>query len=119
LVVCSLPIAKTNLGAALRRWAAFCFIAAFAPGFFFGIAQEVAPNRFRSHPLLEFIASIAALIVISLAAYILLSLRRRREHPPQQRLAMKQPFTPRRQEDDLFGFLRDQLERDHVERDDG
>lgn len=119
LAVCSLPISATKLGSSLRRWAAFCFIAALAPSVFVGIAREVVPADFGSNPVLAFIASLVVLAAISIIAYIALSLRRGRQRPSQERVAMKHPFTPRRGEDDLFAFLRNQLDRDQVERDDG
>lgn len=64
-------------------------------------------------------STIISIIVVSAIAYFVRHLRHRSGQPPaQQRLAVKQPFIPRRHDDDLFGFLREQMERDQ-ERDDG
>jgi cation transport ATPase len=111
LFVASLPVSKTGAGAALRRWAAFCFIAAIVPSFFFGVARDVAPHATGASAVLDVLGGVFLLLLISAGAYLMLMFRRR-SSAPRRRLEMKQPFTPRRGQDDFLSMLREQLGRD-------
>lgn len=110
LVAASLPIMKTALGAALRRWGCFLFLLAVLPSVFFGLLRETA----RSHMpwnigrVLEELVTIA---IVAAVAYALLAWRKRAaaEKKPPKRIAMKQPVDPPGARPDILNLLRDQL----------
>lgn len=89
LFVLSLPLSKTESGAALRRWAGVCFILAFLPSLIIGLfyapssahatATAEAPGAAAS-PAQDFLSGlgcIAAMIIATSVAYGILKLRSR------------------------------------------
>ena len=114
LFVASLPVAKTQAGAVLRRWAEFFLLVAITPSFCFGIAHEVAPGGDAGlSRVASAVGSVHLVVLVSAGAYVALTLRRRaRPASEPRRIDMKQPFTPRRRDDDFLAILREQLERD-------
>lgn len=111
LFTASLPVSKTGAGSTLRRWAAFCFIAALVPSLFFGLAQDVAPHATGAAAILDVLGGVFFLVLLSAGAYLLLRFRRR-SAAPKRGLEMKRPFTPHRGQDDFLSMLREQLGRD-------
>ena len=110
LLTASLPIAKTALGGALRRWGCFLFLVAFLPSVFFGLLHQTMRSRMQwsAGRVLE---ELFTLLVVGAVAYALLAWRRRAaaEKKPPKRVAMKQAVEPPGAQPDLFAFLRDQL----------
>ncbi|HET8774709.1 MAG TPA: hypothetical protein VFP80_12985 [Thermoanaerobaculia bacterium] len=105
LFVLSLPIHATKFGASLRRWAAFCFLAALLPslivGLFFpdGVAVSVS-----SHPF----AVTAALLLAVGVAYAAYAIQQWLHDDPakkQTRLPEKTPIERSRRQQDLFAFF--------------
>jgi hypothetical protein len=111
LLTASLPVSKTTVGAALRRWSAFLFVLAFVPSTCFDLVHHTA----RSHMPWTFgrIAEEAlTLLIISAIAFAVLSIRKAmRSGDPKtpKRLKAKQPVTPPGARPDLFSMLREQL----------
>jgi hypothetical protein len=112
LFVLSLPIAKTMLGAALRRWGCFLFVLAFAPSVFFGILHQTVRARMPGS-FERIIEELFTIVVVAAIAYAILAWRKRTlaEKKPK-RIAMKQPVDPPGARPDLLNILRDQLRRD-------
>jgi hypothetical protein len=111
LVVASLPIAKTALGAALRRWGCFLFVLAFAPSVFFGILHQAVRARLP-WSFVRIIEEVFTVLVVAAIAYVVLRLRRREggagaKQP--KRIGIKQPVEPPGARPDLVSLLRDQL----------
>ena len=87
LFVLSLPLSKTESGAALRRWAGVCFILAFLPSLIIGVfyvpsaadsaATGTPATAARAHDLLSGLGCIAAVIITAFIAYGVLKLRSR------------------------------------------
>ena len=87
LFVLSLPLSKTETGAALRRWAGVCFVLAFLPsligGLFYSAPASTASTTSTTStpsPATDFFSSfgcIAAVILLGLLAYGILKLRSR------------------------------------------
>lgn len=96
LFVLSLPLSKTETGAALRRWAGVCFILAFLPSLIIGVfyapstsstsstATTSSPASTPSPPVVspaeDFFSTlgcIAAVVIAALIAYGVLKLRSR------------------------------------------
>lgn len=85
LFVLSLPLSKTDSGAALRRWAGVCFILAFLPslvvGLFYARAATSAPaagaDASPAQELLSVLGCVTAVVLAVLIAYGILKLRSR------------------------------------------
>jgi hypothetical protein len=89
LFVLSLPLSKTQSGAALRRWAGVCFILAFLPSLIVGLfyvpssadatATAADPGAAASpaQDVLSGLGCIAAVIIAALVAYGILKFRSR------------------------------------------
>ena len=89
LFVLSLPVAKTQAGATLRRAAGVCFVLALLPsliyGLFFFSAHDVpgtaatsqTPGAVRIHHVLANLGCVAAFLLLAVCAYALLRLRAR------------------------------------------
>jgi len=86
LFVLSLPMSKTEFGATLRRWAAFCFILALLPSIIYGVFFASTPPT-NGHPpiphpgspfstITTSLAVFGLLVLLSLAAYGILRLRK-------------------------------------------
>jgi len=86
LFVLSLPMSKTEFGATLRRWAGFCFVLALLPSIIFGFFFASTPSRNgppatppTGSPFSTITTSLAifgGLVLLSLAAYGILRLRK-------------------------------------------
>lgn len=106
LFVLSLPIHSTKAGAALRRWAGFCFAAALLPAFLGGLLFPGLHLSFSEHPVLMTIGSALAIVV----AYGIFVLRKRLRVDPakkQKRIQEKTPLDRPRRPQDLFDFFID------------
>ena len=107
LFVLSLPIHQTGLGAAMRRWAGFCFLVALIPSLIVGLFFPDGFGRsFSPHPLTIAVGLLLAIAV----AYGVYAVRKwLREDPAkkQTRLAEKTPIERSRRQQDLFAFLAD------------
>lgn len=112
LLVASLPITKTALGAALRRWGCFLFVLAFAPSVFFGILHQAVRARLP-WSFVRVLEEVFTVLVVAAIAYAVLAWRKRAaaEKKPK-RLAVKQPVDPPGARPDLLNMLRDQLRND-------
>lgn len=112
LWVASLPIAKTALGSALRRWGCFFFIAAFAPSFFYGILRE---SEFFHGPWTagRIADEVLTILIVAAIAYVVLAFRKRmtggsaKKQP--KRIVAKQPVDPPGRQPDFLNMLREQL----------
>lgn len=110
LVALSLPVMKTALGAALRRWGCFLFLLAFLPSVFLGLLHQTMRSRtpWSAARILE---ELFTLVVVAVVAYAVLAWRKRaaaeKERP--KRIAMKQPVDPPGTRPDILNVLRDQL----------
>jgi len=111
LFVASLPISKTTVGAALRRWAAFLFVLAFVPSTCFGLVHHTA----RSHMpwTVGRIAEEAFTVsIVAAIAFGVLAIRKKMkagDGRAPKRVNAKQPVTPPGARPDLFNLLREQL----------
>jgi hypothetical protein len=120
LFVLSLPIAKTALGAALRRWAYFAFLAAFMPSLLYGILRE--SEFFRGPWTIGRIAEeLLTILIVAAIAYVVLAFRKRtaagaKKQP--KRIITKQPVDPPGRQPDFLHMLRDQLRGDSAVEDD-
>jgi protein-S-isoprenylcysteine O-methyltransferase Ste14 len=110
LIVLSLPVMKTALGAALRRWGCFLFLLALAPSVLFGLLHQTMRSRmpWSVGGILE---GVFTIVLVAAIAYALLAWRKRAaaEKKPSKRIAMKQPVDPPGARPDLVSMLRDQL----------
>jgi protein-S-isoprenylcysteine O-methyltransferase Ste14 len=88
LFVLSLPLSKTQSGAALRRWAGVCFILAFLPSLVVGLfyaragadATSASATGAAASPAQDFLSGlgcVAAVVLAVLIAYGVLKLRSR------------------------------------------
>jgi hypothetical protein len=113
LVVLSLPIAKTALGAALRRWGCFLFLLAVLPSVFFGLLRQTVRSQtpWNVGRVLE---EAVTVLVVTAIAYGVLAWRKRAaaEKKAAKRIPMKQPVDPPGTRPDLLNLLRDQLRND-------
>jgi membrane protein implicated in regulation of membrane protease activity len=106
LFALSLPIHMTGLGAALRRCAGVCFVAALLPSLIIGLLFPGAQLSFAEHPFAT-IVSLSMAVVVAYAAY---RVRKRFHDDPAkkpQRLLEKTPIERSRRQQDLFAFLAD------------
>ena len=107
LFVLSLPIHMTGLGAALRRWAGLCFVAALLPSLIVGLFfREGVGVSFSRHPM----AMTSGLLLAVALAYGAYALRKWLHDDPakkQMRLPEKTPIERARRQQDLFAFLAD------------
>jgi protein-S-isoprenylcysteine O-methyltransferase Ste14 len=106
LFVLHLPIRATDLGAAMRRWAGFFFVAALLPSLIAGLFFPGAGLSFAEHPIAMAVGLLLA-IGIAYGAY---ELRRWLHADPakkQMRLPEKTPIERSRRQQDLFAFLAD------------
>jgi protein-S-isoprenylcysteine O-methyltransferase Ste14 len=107
LFVLSLPVHATGFGAALRRWAGFCFAAALLPSFIVSVFfPEGVGVSFAQHPM----ATTAAVVLAVAVAYAAYAIRRWTYDDPakkQLRMAEKTPIERSRRQQDLFAFLAD------------
>jgi len=111
LFVASLPVSKTTVGSALRRWAGFLFLLAFLPGTCFGLVHRTASSHmpWTASRIAE---EVFTLLIISAIAFAVLAIRKAmRSADPKapKRLNAKQPVTPPGARPDLFSMLREQL----------
>lgn len=119
LWVLSLPIAKTTLGAALRRWGCFAFLAAFAPSLFYGILRE--SPFFRGPWTIGRVAGeVLTVLTVAAIAYAVLAIRKRAgvDAKKPKRVLTKQPVDPPGHQPDFLNMLRDQLRGESVVEDD-
>jgi protein-S-isoprenylcysteine O-methyltransferase Ste14 len=106
LFVLSLPIHMTAFGAAMRRWAGVCFVAALLPSFIVGVFFPGVRLSFAEHP----IAMTTALLLAIGVAYGAYAIRKWVHEDPakkQTRLGEKTPIERSRRQQDLFAFLAD------------
>lgn len=106
LFVLSLPIHATGLGAAMRRWAAFCFIAALLPSLVVSVFFPGIQLSFAEHPFAMTIGVLFAVCV----AYGAYAIRKWLSDDPakkQMRLSEKTPIERSRRQRDLFAFFED------------
>jgi hypothetical protein len=107
LFVLSLPIHATKAGAALRRWAGFCFAAALLPSLIMGLFfPDGFGATFAAHP----IATVLGLLVAIALAYAAYRVRAWLHEDPakkQTRLAEKTPIERSRRQQDLFALFAD------------
>jgi hypothetical protein len=104
LFVLSLPIHATGVGATMRRWAGFCFLAGLLPSLFFGLILPESDEAFASHPIGWTIALFVAM-VIAYAAYRIRVWLREDPAKKQARLMEKTPIEQARRQQDLLAFL--------------
>jgi hypothetical protein len=114
LAVASLPVSKTTVGAALRRWAAFLFVLAFIPSMCFGLVQHTARSQmpWTSERLAE---EVLTVLVVSAIAFGVLAIRKAMkagDRKAPKHVNAKQPVTPPGAGPDLFNLLREQLRGD-------
>lgn len=106
LLVVSLPMYKTAAGAALRRWAGVCFVAALLPSLAVNLFFPGIHLSFAEHP---FATTIAILLAIAVA-YGAYAIRKWLSDDPakkQMRLSEKTPIERSRRQRDLFAFFDD------------
>jgi len=114
LAVASLPVSKTAVGAALRRWAAFLFVLAFIPSACFGLVHQTARSHmpWTSGRIAE---EVLTVLIVSAMAFGVLAIRKAmkaRDRKAPKRVQAKQPVTPPGARPDLFNLLREQLRGD-------
>lgn len=124
LIVLSLPVAKTALGAALRRWGCFLFLLALVPSIFFGLLHQTMRSR-TPWSFGRVLEEFCTFLIIAAIAYAVLAFRKRLTASgarQPKRIGMKQAVDPPGARPDLASFLRDQLRdvntaggEDHVE----
>ena len=111
LVLFVLGLLLGDRGAHLRRMAFVAFACALLPSILGGLAQEAGVSLGSgsgSNPL----GIIAGGIIVAVAAYGVLQIRRRRrKDAPPPRIQMKRPYT-HRQDADVISLLRERIERD-------
>ena len=106
LFVLSLPIHATGLGAAMRRWAGFCFIAALLPSLVVSLFFPGVQLSFAEHPF----AMTTGLVLAIAVAYGAYAIRKWLSDDPakkQLRLSEKTPIERSRRQRDLFAFFDD------------
>jgi p-aminobenzoyl-glutamate transporter AbgT len=106
LFVLSLPVHATGLGAAMRRWAGVCFVAALLPSLIVGLFFPGVHASFTEHP----IGTVFALLLAVGVAYFAYAIRKWLHDDPakkQLRLPEKTPIERSRRQQDLFAFLAD------------
>jgi hypothetical protein len=106
LFVLSLPIHMTKIGAALRRAAGFCFVAALLPSLILGLFFPGVRLSFTEHPIGMTFALLFAIGI----AYGVYELRKWLHADPakkQLRLPEKTPIERSRRQQDLFAFFAD------------
>ena len=106
LFVLSLPVHATGLGAALRRWAGFCFVAALLPSLIVGIFFPGVRMSFAEHPI-TMTAALLLAIAVAYGAFVLRKWLRDDPAKKQLRLPEKTPIERSRRQQDLFAFLAD------------
>ena len=111
LVLFVLGLLLGDRGARLRRMAFVAFACALLPSILGGLAQEAGVSLGSgsgSNPL----GIIAGGIIVAVAAYGVLQIRRRlRKDATPPRIQMKRPYT-HRQDADVISLLRERIERD-------
>lgn len=115
----SVPISKTALGAALRRWGMFAFLAAFLPSVFYGILRG-SPFFHGPWTIGRVAAEVFTLVVVATLAYVLLALRKRSRGGAKKqpkRVMAKQPVEPPGRQPDFLNMLREQLRSETVVED--
>lgn len=112
LFLASIPVTKTMLGAALRRWGCFLIALAFVPSVVFGVLRE-AVRASTPRSFLGVVEELLTFLIVAAIAYAILAWRKRAsaEKKPK-RIAMKQPVDPPGARPDLLNMLRDQLRND-------
>lgn len=106
LFVLSFPIRATGLGTAMRRWAAFCFLAALLPSLVVNLFFPGIQLSFAEHPF----AMTIGLVLVIAVAYGAYAIRRWLSDDPakkQMRLSEKTPIERSRRQQDLFAFFED------------
>lgn len=106
LFVLSFPIRATGLGTAMRRWAAFCFLAALLPSLVVNLFFPGIQLSFAEHPFAMTIGLVLAIAV----AYGAYAIRKWLSDDPakkQMRLSEKTPIERSRRQQDLFAFFED------------
>lgn len=106
LFVLSLPIHMTALGAGMRRWAGFCFVAALLPSLLVGLLFPGVRLSFAEHPVLMTIGLVLA-IAIAYGAHAMRKWLHADPAKKQLRLPEKTPIERSRRQQDLFAFLAD------------
>ena len=103
LFLLSLPVRATGIGAAMRRWAGFCFIAALLPSLVVNLLFPGIQLSFAEHPF-------AMTIGLALAIAVAYAIRKWLNDDPakkQTRLPEKTPIERSRRQQDLFAFFED------------
>ena len=106
LFVLSFPIRATGLGTAMRRWAAFCFLAALLPSLVVNLFFPGIQLSFAEHPF----AMTIGLVLVIAVAYGAYAIRKWLSDDPakkQMRLSEKTPIERSRRQQDLFAFFED------------
>jgi hypothetical protein len=96
----------TGFGAALRRWAGFCFVAALLPSLLVGLFFPGVRLSFAEHPIAMTIALLLA-ITVAYGAYAMRKWLRDDPAKKQLRLPEKTPIERSRRQQDIFAFLAD------------
>lgn len=104
LLVLHLPIRTTGLGAAMRRWAGFCFIGALLPSLIVGLFFPEARLAAADHPLAIAIG-LAVAVALAYAAYTVRKWLHDDPAKKQPRMVEKTPIERSRRQQDLFAFL--------------
>jgi hypothetical protein len=106
LFILSFPIRATGIGAAMRRWAGVCFIAALLPSLVVNLFFPGIELSFAEHPFAMTIGLVLAIAV----AYGAYAIRKWLSDDPakkQMRLSEKTPIERSRRQQDLFAFFED------------
>ncbi|HUP60714.1 MAG TPA: hypothetical protein VNA69_09885 [Thermoanaerobaculia bacterium] len=106
LFVLSFPIRATGIGTAMRRWAAFCFLAALLPSLVVNLFLPGIQLSFAEHPF----AMTIGLVLVIAVAYGAYAIRKWLSDDPakkQMRLPEKTPIERSRRQQDLFAFFED------------
>ena len=106
LFVLSLPIHSTKAGAALRRWAGFCFAAALLRTLLLGLLFPGLQLSFSEHPFLMTLG-IALAIAAGYGAFVIRKWLRADPAKKQKRIQEKTPLDRPRRPQDLFDFFID------------
>ena len=106
LFVLSLPIHSTKAGAALRRWAGFCFAAALVPALLGGLLFPGTRLSFSDHPVMMTVV-LALAISGAYAAYLVRKWLLTDPAKKQKRILEKTPLDRPRRAQDLFDFFLD------------
>jgi hypothetical protein len=114
LFVASLPISKTAVGAALRRWAAFLFVLAFVPSTCFGLVHHTVRSQmpWTFDRIAEEVLTVFIVSAIAVGVLVIRKAMKAGDGRAPTRVKAKQPIAPPGARPDLFNLLREQLRGD-------